>query len=145
MTDRFAAERAGARFILCLALLIMAFALTWFAWVDAVITDAAMDAVELAGLAGALAAITALGAWSMTLRSPELPLVAPEPTPEVASASTLVSDTPVARHARRIARLRRIAVVALAAQILIMIFACTVTLNLRGAGDEDASDQQTAI
>jgi len=145
MNDPYAAERAGARFILCVALLILAFALVWFGWVDAVITDAAMDAVGLAGLAGAVAALCALAAWSMTLRAPELPPVVPEPTPEVAAASAGTSDAPAERRARRIARWRRVAVAALAVQILVMIFACVATLNLRGAGDDDADDQQTAI
>jgi hypothetical protein len=152
MTDllatHLAAERAGARFIAGLALVAFAAALVWFAWVDAPITDAAMDCIAVAGLACAIATVAALLGFSLTLQGPVAPAAAVTTdagtdaalAPGIAAAP---ADMAAVKRARRIARLRRVAVLALAAQLVLLIFACTVTLNLRGTGDDD-SDADTA-
>jgi hypothetical protein len=147
-----AVERAGARFIASLALVAFAAALVWFAWVDAPITDAAMDCIAVAGLACAIATVAALLGFSLTLHSSGQVVSAQASAAttgaltEAAMAPAIAAapgDVAASKRARRIARLRRVAVLALAAQLVLLIFACTVTLNLRGTGDDD-SDADTA-
>jgi hypothetical protein len=151
LANYLAAERAGARYIASLALVAFAAALVWFAWVDAPITDAAMDCIAVAGLACAIATVAALLGFSLTLQSGQV-----APAPASAATTGALSDAALApaiaaapgdvaasQRVRRIARMRRVAVLALAAQLVLLIFACTVTLNLRGTGDDD-SDADTA-
>lgn len=123
VNDSVAAERAAARYLAAVSLGAIAVLMGWFAYIDAPITDAVMLTVAIAVGAGVVAALAAIWAYAIAL-----------------GASDAQGGVPA--HLRR---LRRVAMLALSAMVLLAAIAMVATLNVRGedSGGNNSSDEAT--
>ena len=123
VNDSLLAERAAARYVSGVALGVLAVTLGWFAYIDAPITDRVMRWVTFAVAAGVVAVLAGLWGYALTL------------LPGVATTAGVP---------RRIVRLRRLAMLALAMLVILMALGIVATLDVRGA-DSGTEAEDTAV
>ena len=126
MDDPLSPQRAVARYLASLALAVVGAALAWFAYIDAPISDAVMLWVALGVALGVVAALAGLAALAVSF------------------GTAATAGPPGETLQRRLARLRRIALLALAVALLVLGAAALATLNLRGTGT-DSGEQDTSV